>query len=383
VSHLFPNQAFPGLGPFVRDEVNELSRRNRIAVISPMRWLPPLPVAANRRERRVAATSIEDGIKVLRPRVPAIPFGGLALESRLWAKLLHSLIDRLRREIDADLVHAHFAIPDGFAASHYSSRTNIPLVVTVRGSDVMEFGRNTSLRLLLRRTFAAARAIIAVSDELANRVEALGVEAERICVVPGGVPYAAATPRQVSRDAHRIPSEAHCILWVGNLVRVKQPLHMIDALEHLLASGRRDALLVMIGDGPLHDAVRKKIRDRKLDHAVRLIGRCPREEVWAWQCAADLVVNSSRSEGTPLSVLEAVGAGTPVVAYDVGGIRAVVEAVRGGTIAVGATPADLADAILRELEFSRDRERLALDSRAQFHIAKTARAIEDVYGAVA
>jgi teichuronic acid biosynthesis glycosyltransferase TuaC len=380
LSHLYPSPASPGSGPFVRDEVIELAKRNRMAVIAPMGWTP-FSIRKSRRLRRVPVLSTEDGVQILRPRLPTVPLGGLVVESHIWASRLEPLLRRIHGEIGADLVHAHFALPDGFAAARYASGARVPLVLTVWGSDVMLFAQKRSLRGLLRRTFAAARAIIAVSEELASRSEELGARSERLSVIPGGVPYRPAIPRDEAR-AHLGVEAAVCLLWIGGLVEVKQPLHALEAFEQLDPAQTRNMLLVMIGDGPLRHDVTNHVRRRNLERRVRLIGHRDREEVWMWQCAADLLVNSSRSEGTPIALLETLGAGTPAAGYPVGGIGAVLDAVDGGAIAAGKTPHALAEAINEALAAGRAREQLAQHAQARFHIAETARAIENVYDAV-
>jgi glycosyltransferase involved in cell wall biosynthesis len=256
----------------------------------------------------------------------------------------------------------------------------VPLVLSIWGSDVMQFGSRHSLRASLRRTFDEARAIIAVSEELAERAGSLGAAADRLRVIPGGVPFHPLLRRADARERVGVGSDAVCILWVGGFVPVKQPLHAVAAFENFTATGANAALLVMIGDGPLIRDVRQFIRRKGLN--VRLVGYQPREEVWRWHCAADVLLNSSYTEGTPLTVLEALGAGTPVAAYPLSGISTAVESVAGGTLALERAPRALAGALAAELATERDRGQLAERARAQFDIAGTGRDIEAVYDAV-
>jgi len=377
VSHLYPSPAFPGLGTFVRDEVVELARRNNVVVVAPIRGARGVPA--------VPRDADEDGVRIVRPRFPGIPVGGRIVEPRLWASRLRPLLHRLYDELDGDLVHAHFALPDGFAAAHFSSAEGVPLVLTVRGSDVFVLGRRRIARTDLRRTLGRTRALIAVSDELAEQVARLGVPHERIHVIPGGVPYRAPEDRQEARRRLEVDEDAVCLLWVGRLVPVKQPLDAIRAFAALVrASPRRNAVLALIGEGPLDAEVSETVRREGLDRRVRLLGYQSREEVWSWQCASDLLLNSSRSEGTPVAVLEALGAGTPVAAYPLPGVRAVLAAVDGGTTAPDSTPQALAAAISTELDGaeSRDRAALAEEARKRFDIARACREIEDVYESV-
>lgn len=382
LSRLYPSTAYPGWGPFVRDEVVELAKRNNMAVVSPLLWHPRRFSEEGRRVAAVPRVTIEDGIPVVRPRLPGIPVGGRIIEPWLWALHLRPLVKRVYDEIGGDLVHAHFALPDGFAAAYYASREGVPVVLTIWGSDVLVLGRQHVSRGLLKRTFDRTEAIIAVSEELAERAQQLGAAADRIRVIPGGVPYLPREPRDSIRTKLGIPSGSICVLWVGGLVPVKQPLDLLQAFAHFAASGHVDASLVMIGDGPLREKVSEFVRRSDLQRAVRLLGRRQRDEVWRWQCAADVLVNSSRSEGTPLSVLEALGAGTPVAGYPLPGVSAAVQAVAGGTLAADTTPQALAAAIAETLDCTRDRNALARDAREQFSLARAAHAIQDVYEAV-
>jgi teichuronic acid biosynthesis glycosyltransferase TuaC len=225
--------------------------------------------------------------------------------------------------------------------------------------------------------------VIAVSDELAEHVTRLGVPSGRLHVIPGGVPYRPREDRQEARRRLGVDESAVCILWVGRFVSVKQPLDAIRAFAAFVASSpRRDAMLVLIGEGPLAARVRETVRREGLDGRVRLLGYRSREDVWAWQCASDLLLNSSRSEGTPIAVLEALGAGTRVAAYPLPGVRTALAAVDGGTTALDSTPQALAAAIAAELGEAGDRDALATEARKRFDIARAGRQIEDVYESV-
>jgi teichuronic acid biosynthesis glycosyltransferase TuaC len=375
VSHLYPSPAFPGLGTFVRDEVVELARRNTMTVVAPLRGAQTV--------REVPEMSEEDGIRVVRPRFPGIPVGGRIVEPRLWAARLRPLLRRLYTEMDCDLVHAYFALPDGFAAARFASREGVPFVLTLLGSDVLVFGSKRVARVDLRHTVGKAGAIIAVSSELAARAVELGAAETQVHVIPVGVPYRRIEARQEARRRLGLDEGTVCILWVGRLVSVKQPLDAIRAFAELLGfRSNLSAVLVMIGEGPLRAQATELVRSEGLDGRVRLVGYPSREEVWSWQCASDLQINSSSSEGTPVAVLEALGAGTPVAAYPLPGVAAALDAVGGGRLARESTPQALAAAVSDELAEARDRDRIAAEARARYDIAFTARAIEDVYASV-
>jgi len=381
LSHLYPSTALPGAGPFVRDEVVELAKRHTMAVVSPVLW-DVQRLDERRRVAAVPAIASEDGIRVSRPRLVRMPPGARFLEPWFWAFRLRPFLRRMWNEIDGDLVHAHYALPDGFAAARYTSRKEAPLVLTLWGSDVLEPGFLPIARRYLAHTLSQADAIIAVSEELAKGAERFGADAARIRVIPGGVAYLPRESRDMAREHVGLANDATCVAWAGSLIPRKQPLKMLKAFETFVAGGHDDAVLTMIGEGPLRKDVTDYIREQHLRERVRLLGHLEREEVWRWQCAADLFVNSSLIEGTPLTVLEALGAGTRVAGYPLPGVEDAVRAVRGGCIAESGSPTALAAAMATALEDAGDRDALAADAQARFAIERTARDIEAVYSTV-
>ena len=358
LSHLFPSAGRPGAGPFVADQVELLAEEHPLTVVAPVRWLPPVPYRPWLRERRVPRRVNGRRVDVHHPRVPAFPYGGVAAESRLLVRRLRPLVRRLARERNVKLVHAHFALPDGFAAAALARDIDARLALTVWGSDLLVFPRNRRLRRLVADAVSAADYVVAVSDELADRARELG--ARTVVTSPGGVPssFADAVGHRDAKRALGLDETTRWIVWVGGLVPVKQPLDIVDAFAEVVAR-HPEAQLALVGDGPLRAQVEAEIARRELGDRVRLVGHVPRNEVALWQAAAAVFCNSSASEGTPLAVLEALVLGTPVAAYPVGGIPAALARADGGTVAAERTPAALAVAISAELRTPRDRGRVA------------------------
>lgn len=317
-------------------------------------------------------------MRVVRPRLPGgIPVGGRFVEPPLWAARLYPVLRREYAASRPDLIHAHCALPDGFAAATFA-RGRIPLVLTVWGSDIFR-RRQAVTRDVLRWTLRQAAAVICVSAELADAVLELGADPGRVQVNPGGVPYRDIIPYDEARAALGVPPGATVVLWVGGLVDVKQP---VEAVEAFARWSEGSGVLIIVGDGPLRRQVADEAARWGVEGSVRMTGYLPRCEVWRWQCAADVLVNSSASEGTPLSVLEALGAGTVVAGYPLPGVRSAVDQVGGGSMAAVASPEALASAIGAAQTRTSSRELLALAARDAFSIERDVRGIEGVYDAV-
>jgi glycosyltransferase involved in cell wall biosynthesis len=115
------------------------------------------------------------------------------------------------------------------------------------------------------------------------------------------------------REAHAAPGRP-LFLWAGRFVPVKDPFLLLDAVERSARAFR----VAMLGDGPLRADVLRAASSRGLGRVLACPG--PARDTAPWVAASDGVVLSSRSEGTPVSVLEAMALGKPVVAPTVGGI---------------------------------------------------------------
>jgi glycosyltransferase involved in cell wall biosynthesis len=168
------------------------------------------------------------------------------------------------------------------------------------------------------------------------------------------------------------------LVTVGRLQAPKDTLTLVRALAVL---GRRSCEAVIVGDGPDRAAVESEVRRLGLDSVVRLAG--VRDDVPELLATADLFVLSSRSEGLPLSILEAMAAGLPVVASSVGGVPEVVVDGETGYLVPPGDPRSLAGAIERLLDDSALRRRLGAAGRIRvaerFDLASAQRAHLDLY----
>ena len=188
---------------------------------------------------------------------------------------------------------------------------------------------------------------ICVSEqELAAGLEAGTCRAERSVVIHNAVDVAAA-PR--SRHDRPVPR----LIAVGRLKAPKDFLTLVRALARL-PEGGFEALLV--GDGPDRGEIEDEIRELGVEGRVQLAGE--RSDVPALLADSDVFVLSSRSEGLPVSVLEAMAAELPVVASNVGGLGELVVDGETGLLVPPGDPEALAEALGRLIEDRELRRRL-------------------------
>ena len=168
--------------------------------------------------------------------------------------------------------------------------------------------------------------------------------------------------------------------WIGRLSREKGPDLFVRAIALL---GLPSALAILIGDGPERDPTIALATELGVHHQIRLLGQRP--DAAALLGAFSCLVISSRSEGLPMVLWEAVASGTPVVAFSVGGIPEVLTADSAWLVRPADT-AGLAAAIAAAL-MSPDEAR-ARAGRAQailqerYGLAKWVHALEELYAGV-
>ena len=195
---------------------------------------------------------------------------------------------------------------------------------------------------------------ICVSEtERAAGLAARTCRAQRTVVIPNAVDVGAAPGARHDGDPPRVVS-------VGRLAAPKDALTLLRALTDV-APAPFSALLV--GDGPDRPELEASIRALGLEDTVTLAGS--RSDVPALLAAADVFVLSSRSEGAPFSILEAMAAGLPVVASNVGGVGELVVDGETGLLVPPADPGRLAEALRRVLRDAALRRRLGAAGRAR------------------
>lgn len=175
--------------------------------------------------------------------------------------------------------------------------------------------KNRIYERLDRWALARFDAVVAVSAPLRQQLIARGIRSQRVHLIPNAwassdAPYA----RNVARGELGLPAEGLVVGWVGRLTEEKGPDLFVDAMTRLPG----DVNASVLGDGPLRPTLVARARSAGLTGRIRWHGVVPRAA--RLLAAFDVLVLSSRTEGTPMVLLEAMAAGVPVVATAVGGV---------------------------------------------------------------
>jgi len=325
---LYPNKANPLQGIFIHQRVKHLALRpgNSVEVIAPVPYFPAwMPGERWRKFSQIPREEVIEGVLIHHPRYPLLPGISMPVHGMLmyWASL--PLAQHLHQKEQFDCIDAHFVYPDGFAAVRLGRNLGLPAVVSARGSDINLYSSFRAIRPMLRWTLLHADGAIAVSDDLKNKIIALGIPESKIRVISNGVDAERFQPRDAksARKQLGLPEEGSIAVSVGSLIESKGH-HLLIAAIAELARSFPQLRLYILGEGAYRSTLEQLVREKKMQDRIFLFGTRPNEELSLWFSVADLSCLMSSREGWPNVVSEALACGTPVLATRAGGIPEII-----------------------------------------------------------
>ncbi|MGQ9603057.1 MAG: glycosyltransferase [bacterium] len=208
---------------------------------------------------------------------------------------------------------------------------------------------------------------LSVSNEIANdMVENEWTPRSKIRIVTSGVdPDHFQVPEDIRCSTRKALGLEGCIVigTIGRLIEAKGFDLLIEVASLLREQDNRIKFL-LIGYGPLEDSLRSEILRRNLSDCIYMLGK--RTDIPALLSAMDIYLTTSRSEGVPVTLFEAMAAGKPIVATSVGGIPDVIEDGKDGILVPSRDPEAIARAIMRLLNDKALAESLVANARKKF-----------------
>lgn len=266
-------------------------------------------------------------------------------------------ISRIRdvvRQTGADIVHSH-----GYKADVYAyfalRRCSCSLVATCHNWIDQEF-RDFLYGVIDRFALRRFDRVVAVSDEVKKRLLKAGVAEGRIALVKNGIDrqrFSAVASSSTEPDNAKHRSVV--VGLVGRLSHEKGVDTFLRAASHVVAD-YANAEFVVVGEGPDRESLERLIDELKINSKVSLVGR--RDDMPSVYRSFDVMVSSSRKEGLPVSILEGMATGLPVVATTVGEVPRLIRGGETGLLVPPDKPLLLARAIAELLVDREYRERL-------------------------
>jgi len=283
-------------------------------------------------------------------------------------------LQRWNRRVGFDVVHAHWVVPSGAAATLASALVRKPLVVSLHGSDVFVLESNPVAGLAARWTFARADQVTACSSDLLQRAQSRGLPAAKSQLVPYGVDpgrfYGDEPAARALRPQLGIAADAPVVLALGRLVHKKGFEYLVRAIPAIAA--RFDNVRVVIaGGGPLREDLQRLGEELGVSGRLMLVDSVSWDNTVRYFNLGDVVVvpsirdHKGNVDGLPNVVLEAMACGRPLVATRIAGLPEVVIDGQSGLLIAEKNPQQLAAAVITLLSSPEMARRCGADNRAR------------------
>lgn len=237
--------------------------------------------------------------------IVVFPCGIKALRLVQFFITMKRSVSRIRSLITSNsVIHSFWLTDASLAAQQAMGRSNLPWVATCMGQDVKP--KNRYLRFLKLSRCKTVALSDFQKEELKRSVQDKVSAVIPFFITPPSLPVIS------KRDID--------ILFVASFISLKQPQQFIEIINELRLK-HPELKAVMIGQGPLLEAMRVYIHEKGLQSAIELTGALPREKVFEWMSRSRILLHTSVYEGQCLAYMEALASGMHVVSYRTGRIE--------------------------------------------------------------
>lgn len=319
VTNLYPNLHEPNRGIFIKQLMDNIALKANVRVVAPVPWQPKWFEKRANNGDPVPEKEFVNGIEVFHPRYFVIPKILRGTYGWFFYKGIRSLIRKLHAQLAADFISAHWVYPDGYATVKVAEELKVPVAVHALGCDINEYTKYENRKKRIVYALSHSDLNLVKSSELKRKITALGIESNKIYVVPNGVNKAKFSVSDTieARQALGLDTNQSYALFIGNFQVEKGLTYLLDAVALC-----RDIpfKLIVIGGGRQEKQMRTQITELDISDKVQLIGRVPHEVIPQYMSAANLLCLPSLREGCPNVVLESLSCGTPVLGSRVGAV---------------------------------------------------------------
>lgn len=363
ISYLFPNETAPNHGVFVLNRLKAMSKYADITVINPIADSP-----INRRIdkfkalQQVPELEVMKDFKVYHPRYFSIPGHLKSIEVISYRLAVQAVL----REIGTnfDLIDLHWTFPDLPTGAYLSNQLKIPFNITLRGMEAFHIQDSGLRKHIVAHYLKKADGVISLSEEMAKKADELSNTRQKTTVIRNGVDtdnFYFIEQKQ-AREKLGLALHEKIILGVGALIYRKGFDLVIKGLEQVLAvNGLENTKFYILGsqgpEGDYRAELSQFIDEHQLQQNVVFVGAVNNKDLITWYNAADTFCLSSRGEGSPNVLTEALACGTPSVATNVGSVPEIMASEEGLGVCVNSEDkAGLAAGIIGVLQCKYDRK---------------------------
>lgn len=310
-----------------------------------------------------------DGMRIYRTKASMYKMPLIYPPPLVLAPNVKKEIPRLDRKFNFDIFHLHGRwYPDfGYVAKHAKKNKKLFMMTLHNARPVGINPAVTSLGTLYdaiygKRLLKAADKIIAVSHFVKEDIAKYGIDTGKIKVIYNGVDTKFFKPSEKTFKKKYADRFDTLLIFLGRLIAQKGLLHLIDAMAEVVKEYPKTGLLI-VGRGKEKERLEKRTRKLALEKNVIFPGFIPEEQLPDLYSSADIFVLPSLWEVLPISLLEALACGAPLLVSDAGGNPEVVENGVNGFVFRKGNTKELVKKMRALISDSKMRKRMGRESR--------------------
>jgi len=353
---IFPNPVEINRGIYIKKQVLGLSKIKdvNIKVIAPVPYSPGfLKLKRYLKYNSIPQHEQVEGVDIYHPRYFVTPKIFRSLHGIFFFLSLWRFYSKIYENYLPDIILGFWTYPEGFANILFSRIMKVPVIVGCLGSDINRYKDFYIRRGIIAWTLKRADKILSVSNALKNEILKMGVQEDKVRVIPNGIESNIFFPedKERIREKLNLDSNEEILICVARLSREKGVDNLIKAFAKLRHEKTR---LLIVGDGLEKRKLIDLTHSLGLNGRVSFVGERPQDEIPLWINASDLVCLPSRSEGWPNVLMEALACGKPVIATEVGGVPEIITSKKLGIMVPPEDVESLAEGIAQALRTTWD-----------------------------
>jgi len=286
-----------------------------------------------------------------------------------WENLYALNASRTIEKNNVDLIHAHFAYPEGLVGLLAKRKTRKPLIVTVHGYDILfdpsvGYGARLSKRIdaIIRRVLENSDAIIVASKATFNEATKIVTAADKEYLMPNGVDVERFNPNlDGAQIRRRLGIEGCTIIFTLRHHEPKYGLEYLIRAAPMVTKEKEDVIFVIGGDGSLRHYHQQLAVKLGVKEKIIFTGKIPQSETPYYYVMSDIVVVPSLQEAFGLVVSEAMACGKPVIGTKVGGILDQIVDGHNGFLVQPRNSTEIAEKILFLIDNPKEARRMGIN----------------------
>ena len=305
-------------------------------------------------------------------RLPSMPFVFMP-QARVTLAYPPSVLNKIRK-YKLDIVHTHTEFALGFFGKAVSTALKIPLIHTYHTlweEYVHYIARGYLIKPAGARKFSkffceCAKVVVTPTEKSRDLLVSYGVS-RSIKIIPTGIDFEpflrgpnSETEIKTLKRSLGIAEDSYVITFIGRVAKEKNIDIILHTMPEIIKS-LPNAILLIVGDGPVRENLEKLVKELNIDKNVIFAGFRPWSTIGKYYHIADIFTSASETETQGLTYIEAMAAGTPVVAKFDASIEGIIKHKETGYFFYDNN--DIAETIINALENKEERANIAITAR--------------------